>query len=57
MLGLGFGILLQNSDGVTIIDNRLRGNSAGDLDWDGKGGNKIDSNACDTSNPSGACAH
>ncbi len=57
LIGLGFGVLLQNSDGVTIIDNRLRNNSGGDLNWDGKGVNKIEANACDTSIPSDACTH
>jgi parallel beta-helix repeat protein len=57
LVGLGLGILLQNSDSVTIIDNRLRNNSGGDLNWDGKGANNIEANACGTSVPSDACPH
>ena len=56
VLGLGYGIMLRDSDKVTIFDNRLRANTAIDLDWDGKGENKIEANACETSTPAGACA-
>jgi len=55
LLGLGIGILLQNSDKVTIFDNRLRSNSGGDLSWDSKGENKLEANACETATPTGAC--
>jgi hypothetical protein len=55
MLGVGIGIVLQNSDKLTILDNRLRGNSGGDLSWDGKGDHRFEFNACDASTPAGAC--
>ncbi len=55
LLGLGIGVMIQNSDKVTLFDNRLRSNTGSDLDWDGKGQNTIDSNACGTSTPAGAC--
>ena len=54
--GLGFGINLGTSTGVTVLDNRARSNTGTDINWDGTGDNKFDSNACDQSTPSGACA-
>ncbi|MDP2997174.1 MAG: right-handed parallel beta-helix repeat-containing protein [Bryobacterales bacterium] len=52
----GIGIDVQNSNKVTVFDNRARNNSGVDLNWDGKGENKLDANACDKSTPAGACA-
>ncbi|MEK7404824.1 MAG: right-handed parallel beta-helix repeat-containing protein [Acidobacteriota bacterium] len=52
----GIGIDVQNSNKVTAFDNRVRNNSGVDLNWDGKGENKFDANACDKSTPAGACA-
>ncbi|MEK7409357.1 MAG: hypothetical protein AAB225_30195 [Acidobacteriota bacterium] len=40
---------------MTIFDNRLRDNTGGDLTWDGKGDNKLEANACNSSTPAGAC--
>ena len=40
---------------ATVFDNRMRNNTGADINWDGKGENKIGSNACDTSSPAGAC--
>ncbi|MBZ5622105.1 MAG: right-handed parallel beta-helix repeat-containing protein [Acidobacteriia bacterium] len=53
--GLGRGISVTASDGVVVFDNRVRGNSEVDIFWDNAGANKFDSNACDSSNPAGAC--
>lgn len=50
------GINLVNVTKSTVFDNRARGNAGGDLKWDGKGENRIESNACETSNPEGACS-
>jgi parallel beta-helix repeat protein len=55
VLGLGRGIAVTTSDGVVVFDNRLRGNSEVDIFWDNAGSNKFDWNACDSSNPAGAC--
>ena len=55
VLGQGRGISIAASTGVTVFDNRMRGNSAVDLSWDGKGENRIESNACETSTPAGVC--
>ncbi|HET8549337.1 MAG TPA: right-handed parallel beta-helix repeat-containing protein [Bryobacteraceae bacterium] len=55
LLGLGIGILLQNSEKVSILDNRLRNNTGGDLNWDGKGENRVEANACDSSTPASVC--
>ncbi len=52
----GIGIDVQNSNKVTVFDNRARNNNGVDLNWDGKGENKLDANACDKSTPAGACA-
>lgn len=51
----GLGINLVNVNNATVFDNRMRNNNGGDLSWDGKGENKIEFNACDTSSPSSAC--
>jgi parallel beta-helix repeat protein len=51
----GVGIQLVNVTKATVFDNRARSNSGTDLSWDGNGENKIDSNACESSNPAGAC--
>ena len=53
--GLGIGILLQNSEKVTIFDNRMRNNTGGDLTWDGKGQHTIESNACSSSTQTSGC--
>jgi parallel beta-helix repeat protein len=53
----GLGINLANVNKATVFDNRLRSNTGVDLNWDGKGENKIESNACETSSPAGACSH
>ncbi len=55
LIGLGIGINLSDSDKVTVFDNRLRSNTGGDVNWDGKGTNKFESNACETSTPAGGC--
>jgi len=55
VLGLGRGISVTASDSVTLFDNRVRGNSEVDIFWDKAGANTFDSNACDSSNPTGAC--
>ena len=52
----GLGINLVNVDKATVFDNRARGNSAADLQWDGKGDNRIEVNACETSSVAGLCA-
>jgi parallel beta-helix repeat protein len=51
----GVGISLVNINNATVFDNRMRSNTGGDLSWDGKGENKIESNACDSSIPVGLC--
>lgn len=51
----GRGINLVNVTKATVFDNRARGNPGGDLMWDGKGENKLETNACETSTPAGAC--
>jgi parallel beta-helix repeat protein len=51
----GLGINLVNVNKATVFDNRLRNNTGGDLSWDSKGENKIEANACEKSNPAGAC--
>jgi parallel beta-helix repeat protein len=55
LLGKGRGIAVTGSDGVVVFDNSVRGNSEIDIFWDSNGSNKFDSNACDSSAPSGAC--
>ena len=55
MAGKGFGISIENSDKVTVFDNRARANSGVDLNWDGTGTNVFEANACETSTPAGAC--
>ena len=52
----GLGLSLVNVTKATVFDNRLRGNSGLDLSWDGKGENRIESNACETSIPANACS-
>jgi parallel beta-helix repeat protein/probable HAF family extracellular repeat protein len=51
----GLGINLANLIRATIFDNRARGNSGADLNWDGKGENRIESNACENCVPASAC--
>ncbi len=55
LVGVGVGISVTNVDKATVFDNRMRGNTGTDLSWDGKGANKMESNACETSSPAGAC--
>ncbi|MEK7406297.1 MAG: right-handed parallel beta-helix repeat-containing protein [Acidobacteriota bacterium] len=55
LVGQGLGISLTNVDKATVFDNRLRNNTGMDLSWDGRGDNKLESNACLTSTPAGAC--
>jgi len=52
----GVGINLVNVNKATVVDNRMVNNSGGDLNWDGKGENTIESNACVLSSPEGACS-
>lgn len=54
--GVGRGITIGTSGGVTVLDNRARSNSGTDVNWDGNGDIKFDANACDTSAPGGTCA-
>jgi parallel beta-helix repeat protein len=54
--GVGFGINIGTSNGVTVFDNRGRNNTGADINWDGAGTVKFDSNACDKSTGEGACA-
>jgi parallel beta-helix repeat protein len=54
--GAGFGINIGTSTGVTVFDNRGRNNTEADINWDGAGTVKFDSNACDKSTAAGACA-
>ena len=54
--GVGFGINIGTSNGVTVFDNRGRNNTGADINWDGAGTVKFDSNACDKSTGGGACA-
>jgi len=49
------GIHLSALTKATVFDNRARGNSGVDLSWDGSGENRIETNACETSVPAGAC--
>jgi parallel beta-helix repeat protein len=51
----GLGINLANLVKATVFDNRARGNTGADLNWDGKGDNRIEANACDTCVPASAC--
>ena len=53
--GVGRGITIGTSTGVTVFDNRGRSNTGVDLNWDGSGTNKFESNACDTATPAGGC--
>lgn len=54
--GVGFGINIGTSTGVTVFDNRGRNNTGMDVNWDGSGTVKFDANACDKSTGGGACA-
>jgi parallel beta-helix repeat protein len=51
----GLGINLANLIKATVFDNRARGNSGADLNWDGKGENRLESNACENCAPASAC--
>lgn len=53
--GVGLGINIGSSTGVTVVDNRARSNTGPDINWDGSGQIKFDANACGTSTPAGAC--
>ena len=50
------GINLVNVNQATVFDNRARNNSGLDLNWDGKGENRLEANACDNSTPASGCA-
>jgi parallel beta-helix repeat protein len=50
------GISIQGSSGVTVARNHAFGNTL-DLFWDGSGANTFVNNHCNTSTPSGLCAH
>ncbi len=49
------GLNLPNLLKATVFDNRSRSNTGTDLSWDGKGENRLEVNACETSVPAGAC--
>jgi parallel beta-helix repeat protein len=49
------GINLENLVKATVFDNRARNNTGADLNWDGKGDNRLEANACDTCLPASAC--
>jgi parallel beta-helix repeat protein len=51
----GLGLNLANLLKATVFDNRARNNTGMDLNWDGKGDNRVEANACETSVPAGAC--
>ena len=53
--GVGIGINIGTSTGVTVFDNRGRGNSGVDINWDGSGQVKFDSNACNSATPAAVC--
>jgi parallel beta-helix repeat protein len=52
----GLGINLVNVNKATVFDNRAHKNTGMDLNWDGKGENRIEANACITSAPQEGCA-
>jgi len=56
VMGVGLGINLLNVNKATLRDNRARGNTGVDLNWDGKGTNTFNANACENSEPAGVCA-
>lgn len=51
----GLGLNLTNLIKATVFDNRARGNNGADLNWDGKGENRLESNACENCTPASAC--
>ena len=51
----GLGLNLVNVLKATVFDNRARSNTGTDLNWDGKGDNRVEANACEASVPAGAC--
>ncbi len=51
----GLGLNLANLLKATVFDNRARSNTGTDLNWDAKGDNRVEANACETSVPAGAC--
>jgi parallel beta-helix repeat protein len=51
----GLGINLENLFKATVFDNRARNNSGADLNWDGKGENRLEANACENCLPASAC--
>ncbi len=55
-LGEGFGIRVLSSNKAAVLDNRALNNTGADLNWDGKGENRFEVNACATSTPAGICA-
>jgi len=52
----GLGLNLANLLKATVFDNRARRNSGADLNWDGKGDNRIEANASERCVPAAACA-
>jgi parallel beta-helix repeat protein len=51
----GLGLNLADLLKATVFDNRARNNTGMDLNWDGKGDNRLEANACATSVPAGVC--
>ena len=49
------GLNLANLLKATVFDNRARSHTGTDLNWDGKGDNRVEANACETAVPPGAC--
>ncbi len=55
LVGVGRGINVQNSSGVTLFDNKAHANTGVDIFWDEKGENVFDSNACSTASQARVC--
>jgi parallel beta-helix repeat protein len=55
--GVGFGINIGTSTGVTVFDNRGRSNTGVDINWDGSGDVKFEGNACNASTPAASCTN
>lgn len=55
VVGVGIGINVQDSTGLVVFDNRVRGNTGVDINWDGKGEVTFEANACDTAAPASIC--
>jgi parallel beta-helix repeat protein len=50
-----YGILIKNSDKVTVTGNMAHNNTLVDISWDNKGSVVFENNACRTSNQTGIC--